>query len=95
MKGVAMRRRVMERLHLAADLHTRSADLQTAARVNGRFAHRRRQQDVPMNRDSFTRNDSTGCSSMKPRRLLLRDRQSPGDVVMLTAAVAELGAETR
>ena len=32
---------------------------------------------------------------MKPRRLLLRDRQWPGDVVMLTAAVAELGAETR
>ncbi len=30
---------------------------------------------------------------MKPRRLLLRNRQSPGDVVMLTAAVRDLHAQ--
>jgi hypothetical protein len=30
---------------------------------------------------------------MKPRRLLLRNRQSPGDIVMLTAAVRDLHAQ--
>ena len=32
-------------------------------------------------------------AAMKPRRLLLRNRQSPGDVVMLTAAVRDLHAQ--